>query len=87
MAIFAKSRDLPPKFFNVVHYGAVADGTTDNSQVSFKLLALVYSVQKEDRNQISFYFWYYIRHFLKHGKMHVHIMGGVGFGFQVGDSC
>lgn len=25
--------DLPPKVFNVINYGAVADGETDNTQV------------------------------------------------------
>lgn len=27
------------------------------------------------------------RHFLMHGKMHVHIMERVEFGYQMGDSC
>lgn len=28
--------DFPPKSFDVIKYGAVANGKTDNSQVSFR---------------------------------------------------
>lgn len=30
----ANDTALPPKFFNVLDYGAVADGKTDNSEVN-----------------------------------------------------
>lgn len=59
--IAAHGKDLPPKFFNVVRYGAVADGATDNSQVHFIFLELLFTIWKEeffsDQTAIWFYFF------------------------------
>lgn len=73
---------LPPKLFDVRNYGAIADGKTYNTEVSSSTKIIVIFV-----NAFSIYICRFscffsfgnFRHFLRHGKMRVHIMEGVGF--------
>lgn len=44
---------LPPKVFNVVKYGAVADGKTDNTQVSSSLSSSLSSKRNTDYSRIE----------------------------------